>query len=487
MRHLARLGIAVLLTAGTARATLGPGDTSGITITVGTLARTYDVHVPPGYDGTVAVPLVLDLHGYSGTGSIEATLSHWAAVADAQGFIVAFPNGYGPVGQMSWNSGTCCDPAKAAGVDDVAFMRAIVADVGANAHVDLRRVYVTGLSNGGFMSHRLACEAADVFAAAAPVAAPLGLDPVTSCQPVRPIPLLQFSGLGDQVVPYAGGPTSVFPDVIVIPALDSYAYWASVDGCSATGAFLDLGNGASLRTGTGCAGGVEVGLYSINGNLFMGHILYGNSDGIDVPQRIWEFFSRFVLPFEPPSTTTSTSTTSTTSTTLPPTIDHPVDGRKLTARRTNSGRETLAFTSKAPAVPFPTPGGPDDPRTVGARLDVLSFAEGTAALDLPAGKWKLNKAGTRYTFSDKTAPDATSGVKVVTLVRSKGISLTSKRLGLPFAVAQGRVAVRVTLGSLRTCARFGGTITKDVPGKFAAKNASAAGLADCSDAVLTAP
>lgn len=477
--------LAVAVVFGTARADLGPGDTA-LSLTVGSLTRTYGVHVPPSYDGSVAVPLVIDLHGYSGTGAIQAGLSGMPTLADANGFIAAFPDGVGPPGQGSWNSGTCCDPAKAAGVDDVAFMRAIVADVGTKARIDLRRVYVTGLSNGALMSHRLACEAADVFAAAAPVAAPLGLDPVTSCQPSRPIPLLQFSGLTDQVVPYAGGPTSVFPDVIVIPALDSYAYWASVDGCSAGGAFLDLGNGASLRTATPCTGGVEVQLYSINGNLFMNHILYGNSDGIDVSQRIWDFFTRFTLPFEPPSTT-STSTTSTTSTTLPPTTDTPVDGRKLTARRAASGKETLAFASKSPSVPFPTPGGPDDPRTVGATLEILSPVEGIAALDLPASRWTRNKAGTRWKFTNKTAPDTTSAVKVVTLVRGKGLTLTSKDLGLPFAIAEGRVAVRVTMGTLRTCARFGGTITKDVPGKFAAKNAPAAGLASCSDTELAAP
>jgi len=477
--------LAVAVLAGTARADLAPGNTN-LSLTVGALTRTYVVHVPPGYDGSVGVPLVIDLHGYSGTGGIQATLSGMPTLADANGFIAAFPDGVGPAGQGSWNSGTCCDPAKAQGVDDVAFMRAIVADVGTKAHIDLRRVYVTGLSNGGLMSHRLACEAADVFAAAAPVAAPLGLDPVTSCQPSRPIPLLQFSGLTDQVVPYAGGPTSVFPNVIVIPALDSYAYWAGVDGCSAGGAFLDLGNGASLRTASPCTDGVEVQLYSINGNLFMNHVLYGNSDGIDVSQRIWDFFSRFELPFDPPSTT-STSTTSTTSTTLPPTADTPVDGKRLTARRAASGKETLAFTSKSPGVPFPTPGSSDDPRTAGATLEVLSPTEGTDALDLPAAHWSLNKAGTRYKFVNKTAPDATSGVKVVTLVRGKGLTLTSKRLGLPFAVAEGRVAVRVTMGAIRACARFGGTIAKDVPGKFIAKNAPAAGLASCADAVLAAP
>lgn len=485
MRHLTALLALLLWHAATAHAVLGPGDTTGIAITVGSLARIYDVHVPASYDGSVPVPLVLDLHGYSSTQGMQASLSGMKAIADANGFIVAYPAGVGPVGQMSWNAGTCCDPAKADGVDDVAFMHAVVGDIVANANIDRRRVYATGLSNGAFMSHRLGCDAADLFAAIAPVAAPLGIDPVTDCQPVRPIPVLQFSGLTDQVVPYDGGPTSVFPDVIVIPALDSYAYWATVNGCSAGGAFLDLGNGASLRTHTGCTDGVEVQLYSINGNLFLGHILYGNADGIDVAQRIWDFFSRFTLPGDLPTTTTST--TSTTSTTLPPVIDHPVDGRKLGARRANSGKETLTFTAKTPALPFPTLGGPDDPRTAGATLEILSPAEGTATLALPAGAWSSNKAGTRLKFANKTAPNATSAVKVVTLVRGKALSLTAKALGLPFAVSEGHVAVRLTMGLQRTCARFGGTITRDLPGKFAAKNAPAAGLADCADATLVGP
>ena len=112
-------------------------------------------------------------------------------------------------------------------VDDVGFARALVEAIAAEAPIDLRRVYPTGLSNGGAMTHRLGCEAADTFAAIAPMAFPLALVPRSTCQPSRPIAVIYFAGLTDTLIPYDGGP--IPPAGPVIPsAPDSFAYWRDV-------------------------------------------------------------------------------------------------------------------------------------------------------------------------------------------------------------------------------------------------------------------
>ena len=106
------------------------------------------------------------------------------------------PNGY----RNSWNGGSCCGTAQSMALDDVALMRAILAEVGKHANVDPRRVFATGLSNGGYLSYRLACEAADLFTATAPGAG--GIDGI-DCRPSRPISVLDIHGTRDRFVPYS--------------------------------------------------------------------------------------------------------------------------------------------------------------------------------------------------------------------------------------------------------------------------------------------
>jgi hypothetical protein len=250
----------------------------------------------------------------------------------------------------------------------------------------------------------------------------------------------------------------------------------------------DLGNGASCDTYTMCSAGVQVGLCSIHGSLagsYYGHLLYVNTDNVNVTQRAWDFMSQFSLPAGFTTTTSTTTSTTTTSTTSPPFTDQPITGGKLTLVRAASGKQTAVFISKSAATLFPAPGSANDPRTAGATVDLLSAnaQEGTASFTLPAGHWTLNKAGTTYKFLDKTAPDMTSEVKTAVLKAGKVVKVVSKAAGLPLAATEGAVGVRVRTGQLRSCARFGGTIVKNTVGKFLAKNA-AASLSDCSDASL---
>ena len=134
--------------------------------------RQYAVHVPTGYSTNTPVPALFCIHGLAQNPVMFCldTGVAWPTKADQEGFVVIMPNGY----MNSWNAGTCCGGAVSAGLDDVALMRAIFAEVGKHVNIDLRRVYATGLSNGAYMSYRLACEASDLFVAVAPSAGAIG-------------------------------------------------------------------------------------------------------------------------------------------------------------------------------------------------------------------------------------------------------------------------------------------------------------------------
>src|SRR5262245_49018159 len=179
-------------------ATLAPGDDSE-TLEHDGQSREFLVHVPSSYDGATAVPLVLDIHGLTSSARQQAAISGWRRKADEEGFIVVHPQGL----DASWNAGSlCCGNSQRSGVDDEGFLRAVVRRLESEACIDARRVYATGLSNGGGMSHLLACNAADLFAATAPVSMGNGTLP---CQPARPISVVMTRGTQDPLVPFDGG------------------------------------------------------------------------------------------------------------------------------------------------------------------------------------------------------------------------------------------------------------------------------------------
>ena len=237
--------------------------------------REYLVHVPAGYSGTTPVPLVIDLHGWHSLASQQSGMSGWSAKSDEVGFILVHPKGL----DMSWNAGFCCGTSQANGVDDEGFMRAIVAKITQEACIDLKRVYATGLSNGGAMAQMLACRDADLFAATAPVSMGNGTIP---CQPARPISVVMFRGTTDLNVPYDGGE---FPG-----AQADFDQWKALDGCSGEPSTTH----GICQTYSGCSAGVEVTLCTINS----GHVLYADAvkQGAAIPDVAWESFARQTLP-----------------------------------------------------------------------------------------------------------------------------------------------------------------------------------------------
>jgi len=231
---------------------LEPGDTTRTLLVDGT-NRSYLLHVPPAYDGSNRVPLVVDFHGLGESASTERTSSPYPGTLDPEGVVMAFPDGLrGPAGQ-GWNVGPCC----VADVDDVAFSRAVVADIQEVACIDSRRVYAVGVLTGGGMAHYIGCHAADLFAAVSPAAFDLLEENVDGCLPPRPVTVVSFRGTADSRVPYEGGPSALVPGMPLtfLGARGTFEAWAAIDGCMGPVSSADQ-NGCEAYSG--CAGGAEV-------------------------------------------------------------------------------------------------------------------------------------------------------------------------------------------------------------------------------------
>ena len=233
-----------------------PVDPPGV-LTFGNLARTYLLHVPPGLP---PAGLVINLHGAGMTGAQQAALTNYNAVADRFGFAVAYPDGI----DLSWADGRGASIPDRQRVDDVGFLAALIERLTRELAVPPGRVFVTGMSAGGFMANRLACDRADLVSAVAPVAGTLGTG--VGCAPSRPVSVLAIHGTADAVVPYGGGPMvgrGGPSDVLSAPALAQR--WQQADGCPAPSVDQPGPGGVQRIAATGCAGGTEVVLLSIDG------------------------------------------------------------------------------------------------------------------------------------------------------------------------------------------------------------------------------
>ena len=221
---------------------------------MGAVSRSYVLHVPTAYDGSKPVPLLVDFHALSSSGAQQQDMLALSGADRSGRRVMAFPTGLAGPSGAAWNVGPCCVTRD---VDDVAFVRALVAKVSTTACIDPKRVYAAGVSMGGGMAHYLACHAADVFAAVAPSSFDLMQETVGDCQPPRPITVIYFRGTADSLVPYAGGPSAVVPGMPVtfLGAQATFQKWAEIDQCTGAPSAPDS-NGCS--TYSNCNGGVEV-------------------------------------------------------------------------------------------------------------------------------------------------------------------------------------------------------------------------------------
>ena len=243
---------------GGTRASALPGGDAPRELMFGGIPRTYQVHVPAGLDHPAG--LVINLHGAGATGSAQAALTNYDAVADQLGFVVAYPDGI----DFSWADGRGASVPDRQGVDDVGFLVALVDQLSRDYGIAPGRVFATGMSAGAFMATRLACERADIVSAIAPVAGTLGT--AFPCAPTRPVSVLQVHGTADPVVPFSGGPMigrGGASDIVAAPAMAQR--WRDLDGCPGPPIDDVLAGSVHRFAAAGCAGGTEVVFVQVDG------------------------------------------------------------------------------------------------------------------------------------------------------------------------------------------------------------------------------
>ena len=266
--------------------------------------RSYLIRVPtPLPDGPL--PLVLMLHGGGGNADNGEQMSGFTPIARREGFIVVYPDGSGRFEErlLSWNARHCCAYAMEHRVDDVAFIRALIRKVSQDYPVDPRRIYVTGMSNGGMMSHRLGLELSDTVAAIAPVVGTLFGD---ERPPARPVSALTINGGADRIVPPQGGErggrvAGASDGRPLRPAGEQGAFWARANGCEAVPEVQVRGGVQHWRYA--CPPGLAVERYMIED---AGHAWPGGSAGrrradqpsqaLNASETIWAFFKAHPKP-----------------------------------------------------------------------------------------------------------------------------------------------------------------------------------------------
>ncbi|MDD5571757.1 MAG: T9SS type A sorting domain-containing protein [Bacteroidales bacterium] len=253
----------------------------------GGVMRNYITHLPPGYTQGQHLPLVINIHGYTSNASQQQMLSGFDNISDTANFIVVYPNGI----NNGWNAGINVN----ATIDDVGFLSALIDTFYKEYGINLNRVYATGMSNGGFMSQRLACELSNRMAAIASVAGTIGTsNSKFTCNLSRIVPVMHIHGTSDAIVNYNGSTFGTSVDSTI-------EFWVQKDACPLTPIVTQF---PDVNTGDGstitkyyyglCQDSSEVVLLKVNG---AGHCWPGspfiacNMDTL-ASIEIWNFFNK---------------------------------------------------------------------------------------------------------------------------------------------------------------------------------------------------
>jgi polyhydroxybutyrate depolymerase len=299
-------GLLILLTLLAAQPQLSPVRAGDYTrqLTVGGLKRTYHIHVPPGYDPRKPAPVVVVLHGALMNGPIMEWFCGVSKKADEAGFIAVYPDGTGPGGSLcTWNAGVFPGKLNPRRADDVAFIGSLLDQLPYLVHVDRKRVYVAGMSNGAMMAYRLAIEMPQRIAAVCAISGVLALE---KAEPPSPMPILHIHGTKDGLVPFEGTKNGAGPYQFC-SVDETLQHWIKVNGCSERPKVTELptvkdelqvvrkdyGNGKEMA---------PVVLYVINGG---GHtwpgmqrhasFLGAATMNLSANDVMWDFFRRFRL------------------------------------------------------------------------------------------------------------------------------------------------------------------------------------------------
>jgi polyhydroxybutyrate depolymerase len=267
--------------------------------------REFHVHIPASYDGTKPVPLVIVLHGGGGVAEQVEKLTKFSGLADREGFIAAYPQGF----NHQWNDGREAAQGRAGRmkIDDAGFMLKMIKEIKTRYRVNPNRIYACGISNGGFMAMRLACELSDSLAAVAVVCA--GMTPylARNRRPASMISILIMNGTDDPLVPYNGGYVSIgrLKRGQVLSTEDTVKFWRGYNGCMSapfiSGINPDTTDGTEIEKYDYNCPATEVVLYKVLGG---GHtwpcgmqylpegMIGKTSRDINATEAIWGFFKK---------------------------------------------------------------------------------------------------------------------------------------------------------------------------------------------------
>ena len=255
------------------------------------VSRDYILHLPTGYDASISYPFVYNLHGYTSNAQQQQFYTAMDVTSDANDFIVCYPNGI----DNSWNVGL----PGGSSADDVGFLLDLVDSLSVDYNINYDRLYSCGMSNGGFMSYKLACEEGDKFAAIASVTGSIVPSQFEECDPIRKMPVMQIHGTADPTVAYNG---SLFN----APIEDVIDFWTENNVCNLVADTIPVENISTIDLCTAeriqytdCDEDTEVVFYKVDGGGHTwpdGTVTIGitNRD-FNASQEIWNFFNRFDL------------------------------------------------------------------------------------------------------------------------------------------------------------------------------------------------
>jgi polyhydroxybutyrate depolymerase len=262
--------------------------------------RRFHLDVPPGYAPGKPAPLLLALHGYGADGDDVAS-GRWgvSALALAHGAFVAHPDGTLDASKHRfWNATDACCNFGSMAVDDVAYLSAVIDDVATRYPIDPKRIWVAGISNGGFMAHRLACDRADKIAAIVSLAGSTWADP-SRCAPSAPVSVLEVHGTDDPVVPYDGGARLLERNEVPYPSVEAtVAASAAHDRCSGALTVLPVQSGfdderptigTEIGRWTGCPPGIDVERWKMPGAKHIPRVTRAWSEAVRAPERPRQF------------------------------------------------------------------------------------------------------------------------------------------------------------------------------------------------------
>ena len=259
------------------------------------IERNYLVYVPNIYTGETAVPLLFNFHGFGSNATEQINYGEFRDIADTENFILVCPEGTLLNGSTHFNVGGW---TLASNVDDVGFTAALIEELSANYNIDDKRIYSTGMSNGGFMSFLLACQLSEKIAAVASVTGSMTPQTYSACDPQHPMPVMQIHGTDDSVVPYNG-------NILWTHSIDeTVEYWVDFNNCNTAAAVTDVPDIDPSDQSTvehfeyndGFFGStvehfkITGGAHRWPGTAFGAA---GTNYDIDASQEIWRFFSKY--------------------------------------------------------------------------------------------------------------------------------------------------------------------------------------------------